>query len=287
MPITFKFTLRSKLILAANPNSSPFPENSNLQESTTHLAPSDASSSTAATDVPLPKSPHSPIPGSFIESSRSPYPEELDVSTSENFQFSEPEDAEDTEETEVTTELFGSSYGTAPGTPYSGHAFGGYHIENTSFTDYRGEESVVSSDELLPDTATTINFDIKDESFEQSVPLEPPNEQSTSYFPLVPILPPVFTNPPPVLAPPAPLPQPAPPIPPVQPPVQPVIMAATTMPFRKEKSTPNIIDEVSPGCELMHYISDIEGLFSRHSITQDADKKKWFIYYPGLTISEF
>ncbi|SJL18848.1 uncharacterized protein ARMOST_22450 [Armillaria ostoyae] len=284
MPITFKFALRSELILAANPNSSSFHENSNLQESTAHLAPSTASSSTAATDVPLPKSPRSPIPGSFIESPGSPYPEELNISTSENFQFSEPEDAE---ETEVTAELFGSSYGTAPGTPYSGHAFGGYHIENTSFTDYRGKESVVSSDELLPDIATTINFDIKDESFEQSVPLEPPNEQSTSYFPLVPILPPVFTNPPPVPAPPVPLPQPAPPVPPVQPPVQPAIMAATNMPFRKEKSAPNIIDEVSPGCELTRYISDIEGLFSRHSITQDADKKKWFIYYPGLTISEF
>ncbi|PBK65554.1 hypothetical protein ARMSODRAFT_891827, partial [Armillaria solidipes] len=59
------------------------------------------------------------------------------------------------------------------------------------------------------------------------------------------------------------------------------------MPFRKEKSAPNIIDKVSPGRELTRYISDIEGLFSRHSITQDADKKKWFIYYPGLTISEF
>ncbi|SJL16889.1 uncharacterized protein ARMOST_20419 [Armillaria ostoyae] len=255
-----------------------------LQESTAHLAPSTASSLTATTDVPLPKSPRSPIPGSFIESPGSPYPEELNISTSENFQFSEPEDAE---ETEVTAELFGSSYGTAPGTPYSGHAFGGYHIEGTSFTDYRGKESIVSSDELLPDTATTIKFDIKDESFEQSVPLEPPNEQSTSYFPIVPILPPVFTNPPPVPAPPAPLPQPAPPVPPVQPPVQPAIMAATNMPFRKEKSAPNIIDEVSPGRELTRYISDIEGLFSHHSITQDTDKKKWFIYYPGLTISEF
>ncbi|SJL12087.1 uncharacterized protein ARMOST_15508 [Armillaria ostoyae] len=247
-----------------------------LQESTTHLAPSAVSSSTATTDVPLPKSPCSPIPGSFIESPGSPYPEELDISTSENFRFSDPEDAE---ETEVTTELFGSSYGTVSGTPYSGHTFGGYHVESTSFTDYCREESIVSSDELQPDTATMVNFDIKDESFEQSIPFEPtfesPTEQSTLYFPIFPILPPV------------PLPQPVPPVPSVQPPVQPAIMAATSMPFRKEKSTPNIIDEVSPEHELTCYVSDIEGLFSHHSITQDVDKKKWFIYYPGLTISEF
>ncbi|SJL06609.1 uncharacterized protein ARMOST_09951 [Armillaria ostoyae] len=124
-----------------------------------------------------------------------------------------------------------------------------------------------------------VNFDIKHESFKQSIPFEPtfepPTKQSTLYFPIFPILPPV------------PLPQPVSPVPPVQPLVQPAIMVATSMPFRKEKSTPNIIDEVSPGHELMRYISDIEGLFTRHSITQDVDKKKWFIYYPGLTISEF
>ncbi len=100
--------------------------------------------------------------------------------------FSEPEYDE---ETEVTAELFGSNYGTAPGTPYSGHVFGGYHVESTSFTDYRQEESVESSDELVPDSATTINFDIKDESFEQSLPFDPPAEASTSYFPIFPILP--------------------------------------------------------------------------------------------------
>ncbi len=41
------------------------------------------------------------------------------------------------------------------------------------------------------------------------------------------------------------------------------------------------------GRELTCYISDIEGLFTRHSINANADKKKWFIYYPGLVISEF
>lgn len=64
-------------------------------------------------------------------------------------------------------------------------------------------------------------------------------------------------------------------------------MAAASMPFQKEKSALNIIDEISPGRELTHYISDIEGLFTRHSINAEADKKKWFIYYPGLVISEF
>ncbi len=59
------------------------------------------------------------------------------------------------------------------------------------------------------------------------------------------------------------------------------------MPFRKEKSAPNIIEKVSPGRELTCYISDIEGLFTHHSINANTDKKKWFIYYPGLIISEF
>ncbi len=64
-------------------------------------------------------------------------------------------------------------------------------------------------------------------------------------------------------------------------------MAAISMPFRKEKSTLNIIDKVSPGCKLTCYISDVEGLFICYTINTDADKKKWFIYYPGLIISEF
>ncbi len=38
---------------------------------------------------------------------------------------------------------------------------------------------------------------------------------------------------------------------------------------------------------MTRYISDIEGLFTHHSINANADKKKWFIYYPGLVISEF
>ncbi len=94
---------------------------------------SEASSSTLATETPLPDSPHSPIPGSFIESPTSQSPEELDISERENLSFSGPEDDE---ETEVTAELFGSNYGTAPSTPYSGHTFGGYHVESTSFTNY-------------------------------------------------------------------------------------------------------------------------------------------------------
>ncbi len=73
-----------------------------------------------ATEILLPASPCSPIPGSFIESPTSLFPEELDISNRENLLFSEPED---TEETEVTAELFGSNYGTTPGTPYSGHVF--------------------------------------------------------------------------------------------------------------------------------------------------------------------
>ncbi len=186
---------------------------------------------TLATETPLPDSPCSPIPGSFVESPTALFPEELDISERENLSFSEPEDDE---ETEVTAELFGSNYGTAPGTPYSGQAFGGYHVESTSFTDYRQEESVESSDELVPDSATTINFDIKDESFEQSLTFDPPAEASTSYFPIFPILPPVNLN-----QQPAPVAQPGaqPPIqPPVQPPVQqpvqqPTAMAAASMPF--------------------------------------------------------
>ncbi len=238
---------------------------------------------TLATETPLPNSPRSLIPGSFIKSPTSLFPKELDVSTSENFQFSEPEDAE---ETEVTAELFGSNYGTAPGTPYSRHTFGSYHVESTSFTDYPQEESVGSSNKIVPDTTTTINFDIKDKSFEQSIPFDPPTEASTSYFP---ILPPINLN-----QQPAPIAQPGtqqpaqPPIqPPVQPPVAPVAMAAANMLFRKEKSAPNIIDEVSPGRKLTCYISDIEGLFTLHTIANNAEKKKWFIYYPGLIISKF
>ncbi len=190
----------------------------------------------------------------------------------------------------ITAELFGLNYGTAPSTPYSRQAFGGYHIESTSFTHYWQEESVESSDKLVPDSATTINFDIKDESFEQSLPFDPLAEASTSYFPIFLSLPPVNLN-----QQPAPVAQPGaqpPTQPPVQPPVQqpvqqPAAMPAVSMPFWKEKSAPNIIDKISPGCELMCYISDIEGLFTCHTINTDADKKKWFIYYPSLVLSEF
>ncbi len=175
------------------------------------------------TETPLPDSPHSPIPRSFIESPTSLFPKEIDISNRENLSFSEPED---TKETEVTAELFGSNYGTAPGTPYSGHAFKGYHIESTSFTEYHQNESIVSSNELLPDTATTINFDIKDESFEQSIPFDPLIEASISYFP---ILPPVNLN-----QQPAPIVQPGTQQP-AQPPIQPVVMAVANMPFRKKK----------------------------------------------------
>ncbi len=35
------------------------------------------------------------------------------------------------------------------------------------------------------------------------------------------------------------------------------------------------------------YISDIKGLFTHYTINTDANRKKWFIYYPGLVISEF
>ncbi len=139
----------------------------------------------------LPNSPQSPIPEFFIESPTSPFPKELDISTSENFQFSE---LEDTKETEVTAELFHSNYDTAPGTPYFKHTFGGYHIESTLFIDHQQEESIRSSDKLLPDTATAINFDIKDKSFEQSISFEPLTKVSISYFPLFPILPPGNLN---------------------------------------------------------------------------------------------
>ncbi len=222
---------------------------------------SEASSSTLATETLLPNSPRSPIPGSFIESPTSPFPEELDISNRENLSFSEPEY---NEETKVTADLFGSNYRTAPGTPYSGHAFGGYHIESTLFTDYRQEESVESSNELIPDTTTTINFDFKDESFKQSIPFNPPAEASTSYFPIFPILPPVNLN-----QQPAPIAQL-----PVQPPVQPVAMAAASMPFRKEKSALNIIDKISPGCKLTCYISDIEGLFTHCKASKLSGKRK-------------
>ncbi len=146
---------------------------------------------TIATETPLPETPCSPIPRSFIESPTSLFPKKLHISDRENLLFLEPEDAE---ETKVTAELFSSNYRTAPGTSYSRHTFGGYHIESISFINYQQEESIESSDELVPDTATTINFDIKDKSFKQSIPFEPPTETPTSYFPIFPVLPPVNLN---------------------------------------------------------------------------------------------
>ncbi|PBK90863.1 hypothetical protein ARMGADRAFT_933749, partial [Armillaria gallica] len=62
---------------------------------------------------------------------------------------------------------------------------------------------------------------------------------------------------------------------------------AHLMPFRKEKSAPVIIDEANPGRELFRYITDLEQLFTRHRVTTDDEKKKWFIYYPGIDIAEF
>ncbi|PBK85836.1 hypothetical protein ARMGADRAFT_879162, partial [Armillaria gallica] len=62
---------------------------------------------------------------------------------------------------------------------------------------------------------------------------------------------------------------------------------AHLMPFRKEKSAPIISDEANPGRELFHYITDLEQLFTCHCVTTDDEKKKWFIYYPGIDIAEF
>ncbi|PBK84814.1 hypothetical protein ARMGADRAFT_1131661 [Armillaria gallica] len=62
---------------------------------------------------------------------------------------------------------------------------------------------------------------------------------------------------------------------------------AHLMPFCKEKSAPIIIDEANPGQELFRYITDLEQLFTCHRVTTDDEKKKWFIYYPGIDIAKF
>ncbi|PBK83242.1 hypothetical protein ARMGADRAFT_868627, partial [Armillaria gallica] len=35
------------------------------------------------------------------------------------------------------------------------------------------------------------------------------------------------------------------------------------------------------------YITDLEQLFTHHRVTADDEKKKWFIYHPGIDIAEF
>ncbi len=48
-----------------------------------------------------------------------------------------------------------------------------------------------------------------------------------------------------------------------------------------------IFDEANPGRELLRYLQDLEALFTRYSITDNAEKKKWLTHYPGVAVADF
>ncbi|PBK92325.1 hypothetical protein ARMGADRAFT_874420, partial [Armillaria gallica] len=62
---------------------------------------------------------------------------------------------------------------------------------------------------------------------------------------------------------------------------------STRMPFQRERSAPTIFDEANLGHELSRYLQDLEALFTRYSITDNAEKKKWLTHYPGVAVTDF
>ncbi len=240
-------------------------------------------------DSPIPSSSSLPIkeeediefsiPGEFYDS-------QPDISTEEPFDLSEEDEVlsslQPTEEN-LNSDTFPTAYNTAGNiTPALGDAYSFRPDEALDFTEFGRRLSLATqstdTSELLnsleqtPAQVTTL---VKEEEIQPyHIPdLAPPT---------VPLQPPIQTKPTVVL--PNPMSNPG-----QAGGAQPVAAAAMSMrmPFRRERSAPTIFDEANPGRELSRYLQDLEALFTRYSITDNAEKKKWLTHYPGVAVADF
>ncbi|KAK0448482.1 uncharacterized protein EV420DRAFT_1647379 [Desarmillaria tabescens] len=230
---------------------------------------------------------HPIVPGDF-------YDHRLDIWTIESFDLSE-EDEVISSLQPTTTEFFPTAYNTTgKQTPTSDFAYPPDSNEEFNFAEFERRLSVDTERTDSSELSSRLNSPIQ-----LTTPLSTPEED----------LPPSFTRPPfatrttiQVNLPstmsgqaaanqPAPLPNPAPGN--VtggqnqNPPPMPAVTMSMQMPYRRDRSAPAIYDEANPGRELSRYLQDLESLFSRHSITNDQEKKRWLTHYPSVAVADF